>query len=131
MNIRKLTILLLHALAGWILCAATMGVGMAVVSLEKALVIHAIGAPIFFAIVSWAYFSRFDYTKPLATASFFTGFVIVLDFFVVGMLINRSLSMFSSLLGTWIPFGLIFISTLVSGTMVRRAKHATSAKHAP
>jgi len=130
MNLKKLVILLLHALAGWVLCAATMGIGMAVTSIEKALVIHAIGAPIFFAAVSTVYFSKFNYTNALVTAGIFTGFVIVVDFLVVGLLINRSLSMFSSLLGTWIPFGLIFMSTLVVGAVAGRARHATSPTHA-
>jgi len=130
MNLKKLVILLLHAFAGWVLCAATMGIGMAVTSMERALVIHAIGAPVFFAAVSMVYFSKFNYTSPLVTAGIFTGFVIVVDFLVVGLLINRSLSMFSSLLGTWIPFGLIFMSTLVVGAVAGRARHATSPTHA-
>jgi hypothetical protein len=41
--------------------------------------------------------------------------VITVDFFVVALLINRSMNMFASLLGTWIPFALIFISTFVTG----------------
>jgi hypothetical protein len=40
---------------------------------------------------------------------------MLVDFFVVGLLINRSLEMFASLLGTWIPFALIFTSTWLSG----------------
>jgi len=38
-----------------------------------------------------------------------------MDFFLVGLLIQRSLVMFTSALGTWIPFGLIFLSTYLSG----------------
>jgi hypothetical protein len=41
--------------------------------------------------------------------------VIAMDFFVVAMLINRSFEMFASLLGTWIPFALIFASTYLTG----------------
>ncbi len=48
MTWKKLTIILMHALVGWALCAATMNIGMAVTSLENTLVAHAIGAPIFF-----------------------------------------------------------------------------------
>jgi len=43
-----------------------------------------------------------------------------MDFFVVTLLINRSLEMFTSLLGTWIPFALIFTSTYLTGLLVRR-----------
>ena len=115
MNSRKLITVLAHALVGWAFCAATMGIGMATMSLTKALIVHAIAAPIFFTIVSLIYFKKFDYTSPLQTATIFVGFVIALDFFVVALLINRSLEMFSSLLGTWLPFALIFTSTFLTG----------------
>ena len=128
MSTRKIVILLLHAFAGWLLCAATMGVGMAVTTLDTALVVHAIAAPVFFGAVSVLYFSRFRYTGPLATAAVFVGFVMIVDFFFVGLLINRSLSMFSSLLGTWIPFALIFTSTLVVGLAIQNRRHAVIAR---
>ena len=115
MSIRKLVTILVHAFVGWALCAATMGIGMATMSLQNALIIHAIGAPIFFTGVSLIYFKKFNYTTPLQTAIFFVGFVIAADFFVVALLINRSLEMFASLLGTWIPFAFIFTSTYVTG----------------
>ena len=111
MNARKIIATFVCALAGWAICAATMGIGMATTSSQNALIIHAIAALIFFFIVSLIYFKKFNYTSPIMTALIFTGFVIVVDFFVVALLINRSLDMFTSLLGTWIPFALIFTST--------------------
>jgi hypothetical protein len=72
-------------------------------------------APIFFTIVSLIYFKKFNYTTPLQTALIFVGFVIAADFFVVALLMNRSLEMFANLLGTWIPFAFIFTSTYVTG----------------
>ena len=128
MKTKEVAILLLHAFGGWLLCAATMGVGMAVTTLDTALVVHAIAAPVFFGAVSVLYFSRFRYTSPLATAAVFVGFVMIVDFFFVGLLINRSLSMFSSLLGTWIPFALIFTSTLVVGLAIQNRRHAVIAR---
>jgi hypothetical protein len=115
MDAKKVFVILAHAFIGWTLCAATMGIGMATLSMEDALIVHAIGAPIFFTIVSQSYFSRFSYTSPLQTALIFVGFVIIMDFFLVALLINRSLEMFASLLGTWIPFTLIFTSTYLTG----------------
>ena len=115
MNLKKIITILAHAFVGWALCAATMGIGMATTSLENTLIFHAIGAPIFFAVVSLVYFSKFNYTSLLQTALIFVGFVIAVDFFVVALLINRSLEMFTSLLGTWIPFVLIFTSTYLTG----------------
>lgn len=73
--------------------------------------------------MSLIYFKRFHYTTPFQTAIIFVGFVIVMDFFVVALLITRSLEMFASLLGTWIPFALIFTSTYVTGVSLGRKPH--------
>jgi hypothetical protein len=118
MTFKKIIIVLAHAFVGWMLCAATMGIGMSLTSLNNALIIHAIAAPIFFAGISLVYFRKFNYTTPLQTAFIFIGFVVAMDFFVVAMLINRSFEMFTSLLGTWIPFALIFTSTYLTGLFV-------------
>ena len=120
MKASTMLIIFAHAFLGWALCAATMGIGMAVTTLENTLIIHSIAAPIFFAGVSLVYFRKFNFTSPLQTALIFVLFVIAMDFFVVAMLINRSFEMFTSLLGTWIPFGLIFLSTWITGLLVYR-----------
>jgi hypothetical protein len=36
-------------------------------------------------------------------------------------LVERSFAMFGSILGTWIPFGLIFITTYLTGRWVVKA----------
>jgi hypothetical protein len=115
-------IILAHAFVGWMLCAATMGIGMSLTSLSNTLIIHAIGAPIFFAGVSLFYFNKFNYTAPLQTALIFIAFVIAMDFFLVAMVINRSFEMFTSPLGTWIPFVLIFASTYLTGLLTLQRK---------
>ncbi len=121
MNIKKIFIILVHAFIGWALCTASMVIGMATMSLESALIVHAIGAPIIFTTISLVYFNKFNYTRPLQTALIFVSFVIVVDFFVVALMINRSLEMFASPLGTWIPFALIFTSTYVTGLLTVRS----------
>ncbi len=120
MNTKQLAIVLAHALVGWALCGATMGIGMALLPMQITLIVHAIAAPIFFALVLLLYFRRFAYTSPLQTALIFVGFVMVTDFFLVALVINRSLEMFASLLGTWIPFLLIFSATYLTGLYVLR-----------
>jgi hypothetical protein len=45
----------------------------------------------------------------------FVGIVIFLDIFPVATVINQSFEMFASLLGTWIPWALIFLSTYLTG----------------
>ena len=111
-------ILVAHAFVSWSLCTAAMMIPMALVSVEFALVVHAIGAPIFAGAVSWNYYRRYGYTTPLQTALVFVGFVIIVDFFLVALVIERSFEMFTSPLGTWIPFALIFGSTYLMGRWV-------------
>lgn len=117
MNTKKISVLLIHAFIGWAFCTAAMVIPMVLISVETALIIHAVAAPIIFTIVSLVYFNKFNYTSPLQTALFFVSFIIVVDFFVVALMINRSLEMFASPLGTWIPFSLIFTSTYVTGML--------------
>jgi hypothetical protein len=118
MTFKKILIILAHAFIGWTLCAATIGIGTAVTTLDNTLIIHAIAAPIFFGGISLIYFRKFNYTTPLQTASFFLVFVVAMDFFVVAILINRSFEMFDNLLGTWLPFMLIFASSYLMGHLM-------------
>jgi hypothetical protein len=124
--IKKVAVVFGHALLGWALCAATIGICFQLTSLMNALIIHAVGAPVFFFLVSRNYFKRFSYTSPIQTASVFVVLVVFMDFFIVALLIQRSLAMFTSLLGTWIPFVLIFLSTHLTGLWWRvfRARKA-------
>lgn len=131
MNFKKIASILVFAFIGWALCGATMWIGMAVWSLQTALIAHAVGAPIIFGVISLIYFKRFNYTTPLQTALIFVGFVITFDFFVVALLINNSLEMFASLLGTWIPFALIFASTYLVGLLVGQQSQAASSSGYP
>ena len=119
---KKIVIILLHAFLGWVLCAAVMGVGMGVTTQHNALVIHAFAAPVIFGALSLLYFTKFNYTSPLQTAFVFLGFVIFMDFFLVSFLVLKSFDMFKSILGTWIPFLLIFLSTYLTGIYVRWRK---------
>ena len=119
-NAKKVIVILVHAFVGWVLCAAVINIGMAVLPLETTLIIHAIAAPIIFAALSWIYFSKFKYTAPLHTAIAFVAVVMLMDFFVVALLIERSFDMFRSAIGTWIPFALIFLSTYLMGLYVER-----------
>jgi len=103
-----------------------MAIGAKVSSLDTTLVVHAILAPVFAAAVSLVYFKRFRSTTPLVTACFFLVFIGLVDFFVVGLAINRSLDMFRSALGTWVPFLLIFGATYLTGLRVGRRHPSTN-----
>lgn len=119
-EIKKALVVLAHALVVQALCWTTMGVGRAVTSMENTLIIHLIGAPIFAIVVSAFYFKKFNYTTPLQTATIFISVILFLDFFVVALMIEKSLEMFASPIGTWIPFTLIFVLTYLTGLFVRK-----------
>jgi len=72
------------------------------------------------------YFRTFNYTTPLQTALVFLVFAILMDFFVIALLVQKSFAMFASVLGTWIPFALIFASTYVTGLYTTRRVNAHS-----
>jgi hypothetical protein len=111
-------IILIHALIGWILCGMIIGIGRTITSLKNTLIIHAILVPIIFFLISYVYFTKFNHFSPIKTATFFLAFIIIMDFFIVSLLIEKSLSMFTSILGTWIPFLSIFLATLVTGKII-------------
>jgi hypothetical protein len=115
------------ALVGWALCAATMGIGMSLIGVPVALVIHAVASPVIFAVIAMVYFKRFAYTTPFTTAVAFVVIVVFMDVVMVAMLVQRSFEMFTSLLGTWLPFVLIFASTYLTGAIVQPGSPAGTA----
>lgn len=122
MNAKKIFIIIIHAFIGWILCGATIGIGRSVTTMEATLIIHAIAAPIIFAVVATIYFKKYAFTSPLMTAVIFVGFVIAMDAGLVAPIFEKSYKMFQSLIGTWIPFVLIFTSTYLTGFFLTRLK---------
>jgi hypothetical protein len=104
----KAIAIVIPAVVGWGLCGATIGVGRKVTTLRNALIAHAIAAPIIFGALSVVYFRWFGSTGPATTAALFLAIVIFLDIFVVALLVEKSFDMFRSVLGTWLPFVLIF-----------------------
>jgi len=99
----------------WILCGLTMWIAPAVTPMENALIIHAVAAPIFAAMISSFYFRNFCYTTPLDTAAIFVLFILFLDLVVVSWIFLGNFDMFRSTIGTWIPFTLMFLSTFLMG----------------
>jgi hypothetical protein len=118
--VKKIIVIFVFSVVGWGLCGAIMGIGMQVMSMDTTLIVHAIGAPIIFSLLSILYFRRFGFTTPLQTAIIFLAIVVFLDFFVIALVVlksfeMKSFEMFASPLGTWTPFALIFLSTYLSG----------------
>jgi hypothetical protein len=99
----------------WALCGAVMGIGQATTTTDNALIIHAVAAPFIVLAVSLLYFRSFGTGHVGLTAVVFTAVPLAMDFFLVALVLLRSLEMFGSPLGTWIPFALIFAVTYVTG----------------
>jgi hypothetical protein len=107
--------LLGHAFLAWALCAATLGIGAALTPLPMALVSHAIAAPILAAVVARHHFRRWRGASPGQAALTFVVVAMAIDFLLVALVINHSLAMFRSWVGTWIPLALIFVATYLTG----------------
>ena len=122
MNIKQYCILFTHAFIGWALCGAAIGIGRATSTMQTTLIVHAIAAPLIFCAVSYIYFRRFHYTPALKTALIFVLFVTAADAGIVAPFFERSYKMFASILGTWLPFALIFASTFITGLYVAKLK---------
>jgi len=120
---KKALVVFVFALIGWGLCGAIIGIGRSITTIENTLIIHAIGVPVIFGALSWIYFTWFHYTSPLQTALIFLGFAILMDGGIIAPFSEKSFAMFSSILGTWIPFALIFASTYLVGWTVTQRKN--------
>lgn len=119
---RRIVIPVAHAVVGWGYCGALVGIGRRFLSMDATLVVHAIGAPVGFALLTFLYQRKFALTGPLRTAAIFLGTVIALDLFLVAPVFEKSFAMFASPLGTWIPFALIFLATYVTSRAMARVE---------
>jgi hypothetical protein len=111
----KAAVIAMHALVGWAYCGVLIGVGWQILPTHATLVLHAVGAPVGFALISLLYYRKFAFTSPLQTALAFLGIVVALDLFLVAPIFEKNYAMFASALGTWIPFALIFAATYFTG----------------
>ena len=111
----KAAVIVMHGLIGWAYCGVLIGVGRQLLPMHATLVLHAVGAPVGFALISLLYYRRFAFTSPWQTAVAFLGIVVALDLFLVAPVFEKNYAMFTSVLGTWIPFALIFAATYFTG----------------
>lgn len=116
----KPIIILAHSLVLWALCGGVMFLGMELFSMKTALIVHLVAAPIISVLISLFYFKKFSYTTSLQTAIIFVSVVILADFLIVALLIEKSFEMFASVIGTWGPFALIFVAAYLTGIAVKK-----------
>ena len=118
LSLNQNIILFGHGLVGWVFCGLVMFTGLTFTSELNAQIIHAIAVPLIFYFISSNYFKSYNFTKPFMTGFTFMILIIFLDFFFVALIIERSFEMFLSLLGTWVPFVLILITTTITGNRI-------------
>ena len=114
---KQIAILRGFAVAVWMFCGALVGIGRQYMSMDTTLIVHAFGAPIGVAVLSWMYFRNCAFTGPPITATVFVATALTLDVFVVALLIEKSFDMFQSVLGLWLPQILIFAATFITGCL--------------
>lgn len=114
-NLIRTLVIMLFGVIGWAASGTVFYVGERIFKTYLAVMIHFLLAPAIFAILSYFYFKYFNLTSPLKTALVVTSIVIVLDFFVVALMIEKNLEMFTNVMGTWMPFVFIFMTVFTTG----------------
>lgn len=122
--------LLGYGMLGWASCATVMTFLLAITSTTVAVVVHAVFAPMIFALVAWRYFRPRGARTPLLTAVAFTATVAVLDTVIVAGLFMRSAALLVSFGGFWLPLALIFAATLVTGAILQTLPWPSTAQPA-
>jgi hypothetical protein len=107
--------LVVHALIGWAICGATIGIGRMFLTTPTTLTVHAIVAPLAFGALTWHYFEKHPQSSPVNVAVVFVTVVITLDALLIAPVFERSYAMFRTVLGTWTPFALILAATYAVG----------------
>lgn len=121
-----------HALVGWLLCASVMGFLLRTASQGAAFALHAVVAPLIFALLAHHYFAARGARDPLLVAAAFAGFYFLLEFVIVAGLLPHGLAVFRSFAGTALPLLLIFGVTWATGELMsmmpfRRPEHGRPA----
>jgi hypothetical protein len=94
---------------------STIAVGRQLLSLQNTLIVHAIVAPVVFALLARHFFHRFPDASPFRTSLGLVGTVVGLDALIVAPLLEHSYAMFTSPLGTWIPFASMWLASFFVG----------------
>ena len=110
--------LVVLALVLWGACGGVIAIGRRLWSLDTTLRVHLVAAPVFAFLVSAVHTLLAPGFDPALRAAAITALVILLDVFVVAPLFERSYAMFRSVIGTWLPFALIFLASWAAGIWV-------------
>lgn len=111
----KSAVLVGYAVIGWAICGSTIAFGRQFLAMANTLIVHAVAAPVVFALLTRHFFHRFPDASPLRISLALLGIIVGMDALVVAPLVERSYAMFMSPLGTWIPFASIWLASFFVG----------------
>lgn len=101
----------------WGACGGVMSMGRRLWTLDTALRVHLIVAPIIAFLVATLHKVLVPSFDTTLRAAVMTGLVIVLDAALVAPIFERSYAMFRSIIGTWLPFAAIFLASWAAGAV--------------
>lgn len=110
--------LLAYGVLGWALCAAVTAALSQLTALGVTMVARAVLAPLVFLAISLLYFRPRGAREPLPTALSWLAILAVLDSAVVAGAVSDGLSRFTSILGAWLPYSLVFLATWLTGALM-------------
>ena len=109
--------LLIAAVLIWALCGAVIAVGRRLWTLDTTLLVHVALAPLISFCISLLHARLAPESAPIARAAVVLAVVILLDAGLVATLLEKSYAMFKSVIGTWLPFALIFLASWAAGVV--------------
>lgn len=109
---------LLWGLAAWAACGLVLTVSRVLWGIQIALWVHVAAAPVISFAATFLYWNHPRHLPPLPTAVLLIGAVFCLDLLVVAPFFERSFAMFESILGTWLPMGLMAVTSYLAGLLL-------------
>jgi hypothetical protein len=102
----------------WGGCGGVMAVARRLWTLDTALRVHLVAAPVMAFSLSALHGWLAPGFSSLLRAALMTGLAVTLDALVVAPMFEGSYAMFRSVIGTWLPFAAIFVASLAAGILL-------------
>jgi menaquinone-dependent protoporphyrinogen oxidase len=118
-----------HAMMGWALWAVVTAIA-SFAPHAVALTVRAVAAPLIFAAIAAHYFGARGARSATTTALVMTAIVGCLDAVVFAGIIERSAAMFQSPWPSWVPLGLVFLATWITGGIIATLPWPRPPRHA-
>lgn len=105
----------MHAFLTWSLSGLILGLGQLFIPLKLLVVFNLILIPTIAGLLARRFHQNFPGIQPVNAAYWFTGIIIFLNVALTAPVFEKSFSMFTSIIASWLPFALIFGAVLWAG----------------